>query len=72
MAHSLGTVVAYETLHVHLDLHVYLLVTVGSPLALAGAVRKMVTTSSPAWCNDGSPERPSQHPGIGRRLASFT
>ena len=33
MAHLLGTVVAYEALHVHLDLHVYLLVTLGSPLA---------------------------------------
>jgi hypothetical protein len=29
MAHLLGTVVAYEALHVHLDLHVYLLVTSG-------------------------------------------
>jgi hypothetical protein len=29
MARLLGTVVAYEALHVHLDLHVYLLVTVG-------------------------------------------
>jgi hypothetical protein len=27
MAHLLGTVVAYEALHVHLDLHVYLLAT---------------------------------------------
>jgi hypothetical protein len=33
MAHLLGTVVAYEKLHVHLDLHVYLLVTLGAPLA---------------------------------------
>jgi len=39
-----GTVVAYQALHVHLDPHVYLLVTVGSPLALPGAVRQMVTT----------------------------
>jgi len=44
MAHFLGTVVADEALHVHLDPHVYLLVTVGSPLALPGAVRKMVIT----------------------------
>jgi hypothetical protein len=29
MARLPGTVVAYEALHVHLDLHVYLLVTVG-------------------------------------------
>ena len=44
MAHFLGTVMAREALHVHLDPHVYLLVTLGSPLALLGAVRKMVTT----------------------------
>jgi hypothetical protein len=44
MAHFLGTVVAYEALDVRLDLHVYLLVTVGSPLALPGAIRTMVTT----------------------------
>jgi len=29
MAHLLGTVVAFEALHVYLDLHVYLLVTSG-------------------------------------------
>jgi hypothetical protein len=34
MAHVLGTVVAYEALHAHPDLHVYLLVTLASPLAL--------------------------------------
>ena len=34
MAHFLGTVVAYEALHAHPDLHVYRLVTPGSPLAL--------------------------------------
>jgi len=44
MAYFLGTVVAYEALDVHLDLRVCLLVTLGSPLALPGAVRKMVTT----------------------------
>jgi hypothetical protein len=33
MAHLLGTAVACEALHVHLGLHVYLLVTLGSPLA---------------------------------------
>jgi hypothetical protein len=36
--------VAYEALDVHLDMHVYLLVTLGSALALPGAIRKMVTT----------------------------
>jgi hypothetical protein len=35
IAHSLGTVVAYEALHAHPDLQVDLLVTVGSPLAPA-------------------------------------
>ena len=34
IAHSLGTVVAYEALHAHPDLDVDLLVTLGSPLAL--------------------------------------
>jgi hypothetical protein len=38
IAHSLGTVVAYEALHAHPDLRVDLLVTLGSPLALPGAV----------------------------------
>jgi hypothetical protein len=31
MAHFLGTVVANEAPHAHPDLHVYLLVTLGSP-----------------------------------------
>ena len=35
---------AYEAPDVHLDLHVCLLVTLGSPLALPGAIGKMVTT----------------------------
>ncbi|MEV0695510.1 hypothetical protein [Streptomyces sp. NPDC050388] len=38
MAHSLGTVVAYEALHAHPELHVELLVTLGSPLALPHGV----------------------------------
>jgi len=37
MAYVRGTVVAYEALHAHPDLHVYLLLTLGSPLALPGA-----------------------------------
>ncbi len=37
MAHVLGTVVAYEALHAHPDLHVYLLVTLASPLLCPGA-----------------------------------
>jgi hypothetical protein len=38
IAHSLGTVVAYEALNAHPDLEVDLLVTLGSPLALPGAI----------------------------------
>ena len=34
MAHFPGTVAAYEALHARPDLHVYLLVTLGAPLAL--------------------------------------
>ena len=37
MAHFPGTVVAHEALHARPDLHVHLLVTLGSPLALPGA-----------------------------------
>lgn len=38
VAHSLGSVVTYEALHAHPDLRVDLLVTLGSPLGLPGAV----------------------------------
>ncbi|MGA5114804.1 serine peptidase [Streptomyces pseudogriseolus] len=38
IAHSLGTVVAYEALHAHPDLGVELFITLGSPLALPHAV----------------------------------
>jgi pimeloyl-ACP methyl ester carboxylesterase len=38
IAHSLGTIVTYEALHAHPDLKVDLLITLGSPLALPGAV----------------------------------
>jgi hypothetical protein len=38
IAHSLGTVVAYEAMHAHPELEVDLLITMGSPLALPGAV----------------------------------
>ncbi|MGC5002648.1 serine peptidase [Streptomyces sp. DT203] len=38
IAHSLGTVVTYEALHAHPELHVELLLTLGSPLALPDAV----------------------------------
>jgi hypothetical protein len=39
VAHSLGSVVAYETLWAHQDCDVPLLVTLGSPLAMPGIVR---------------------------------
>jgi hypothetical protein len=38
IAHSLGTVVAYEALHAHPELQVELFLTLGSPLALPRAV----------------------------------
>ncbi|MFD4559067.1 serine peptidase [Streptomyces sp. NPDC058469] len=38
LAHSLGSVVAYEALHEATDLRVDLLITLGSPLGLRGAV----------------------------------
>lgn len=38
LAHSLGSVVAYEALHAHPALSVDLLVTLGSPLGIPGAV----------------------------------
>lgn len=38
IAHSLGAVVAYEALHACPDLEIDLLVTLGSPLALPGAI----------------------------------
>ncbi|MFC9706035.1 serine peptidase [Streptomyces sp. NPDC056943] len=38
IAHSLGTVVAYEALHAHPELEIELLLTMGSPLALPRAV----------------------------------
>ncbi|MFF9150331.1 serine peptidase [Streptomyces sp. NPDC014861] len=42
VAHSLGSVVAYEALHAHPDLGVEVLVTLGSPLGLPGAVFEML------------------------------
>ncbi|MFF8594191.1 hypothetical protein ACF061_22605 [Streptomyces sp. NPDC015220] len=41
VAHSLGSVVAYETLHAHPDLEVDLLLTLGSPLGLPAMLRKL-------------------------------
>jgi hypothetical protein len=41
VAHSLGSVVAYETLHAHQDLDIDLLLTLGSPLGLPAIMRKL-------------------------------
>ncbi len=43
IAHSLGTVVAYEALHAHPELRVELFLTLGSPLALPHAVFHRLT-----------------------------
>ena len=59
VAHSLGSVVAYEALHARPDLGVDLLVTVGSPLGLPEAVFDGLEPEP----RDGRGERP---PGVGR------
>ncbi|WP_240120448.1 MULTISPECIES: hypothetical protein [unclassified Streptomyces] len=41
VAHSLGSVVAYEALHAHPDLELDLLLTLGSPLGLPALMRKL-------------------------------
>ncbi|MFF7733229.1 hypothetical protein [Streptomyces sp. NPDC007984] len=41
VAHSLGSVVAYETLHARPDLEIDLLLTLGSPLGLPAVMRKL-------------------------------
>ncbi|MBB4711607.1 hypothetical protein ACIQNT_06935 [Streptomyces luteogriseus] len=41
VAHSLGSVVAYETLHAHPDVDIDLLLTLGSPLGLPAIMRKL-------------------------------
>jgi pimeloyl-ACP methyl ester carboxylesterase len=56
IAHSLGAVVTYEALHAHPELQVDLLVTLGSPLALPGAVFDRL--------------RPRPSDGTGRRPAN--
>ncbi|NEA68929.1 serine peptidase [Streptomyces sp. SID12488] len=45
VAHSLGSVVTYEALHAYPDLGVEVLVTLGSPLGLPGAVFDMLEPS---------------------------
>ncbi|MGW2482427.1 hypothetical protein ACWCWQ_21685 [Streptomyces sp. NPDC001571] len=59
IAHSLGSVVAYEALHAHPELEVDLLLTLGSPLALRHGVFDLL---SPAPV-DGTGQRP---PGVCR------
>ncbi|MFD6329461.1 serine peptidase [Streptomyces niveus] len=58
VAHSLGSVVTYEALHAHPGLGVEVLVTVGSPLGVPGAVFDML---DPAPDTSGNGTRP---PGI--------
>ncbi|MGW1044379.1 hypothetical protein [Streptomyces sp. NPDC002547] len=57
-AHSLGSVVAYETLHAYPELEVELLVTLGSPLGLPALTRKLEPT-----LRRGQGTRPA---GVGR------
>jgi hypothetical protein len=59
VAHSLGTVVAYEALHARPDLEVPLLVTLGSPLAMPEVVFETLDPEP----RDGRGARP---PGVGR------
>jgi hypothetical protein len=58
LAHSLGSVVAYEALHSHPDHPISLWLTVGSPLALPGAVYQRLDLSNRA--HHGRP------PGVSR------
>ncbi|GAA2146588.1 alpha/beta hydrolase family protein [Actinomadura napierensis] len=48
IAHSLGSVVAYETLHAHPDIEIELLVTLGSPLAMRKVVYDRLEPT-PQW-----------------------
>lgn len=59
IAHSLGSVVTYETLWAHPDLHIDLLITLGSPLALPDVIFPQL---DPAPTN-GKGHRP---PGVRR------
>jgi hypothetical protein len=65
LAHSLGSVVAYEALHAHPDLEIDLLVTMGSPLAIRRTVFDRLQPK-PAR-SAGRAHRP---PGV-RRWANF-
>jgi hypothetical protein len=57
VAHSLGSVVTYETLWAHQEHDIDLLVTIGSPLAMPGIVSPRL---HPAATSGGTP------PGVGR------
>lgn len=59
LAHSLGSVVAYEALHAYPALSVDLLVTLGSPLGLPGAVFHALEP-------EPVQERGAKPPGVGR------
>ncbi|MGW4029309.1 serine peptidase [Streptomyces sp. NPDC004838] len=56
IAHSLGSIVAYEALHAHALPQVELLVTLGSPLGLPGGVFEMLDPTP----RDGRGSRPSR------------
>lgn len=59
VAHSLGSVVAYETLHHHPDLEVELLLTIGSPLGMRHVVMNRLDPSA-----DRSTGRGRRPPGV--------
>ncbi|MFC4610271.1 hypothetical protein ACFO9E_21000 [Streptomyces maoxianensis] len=63
VAHSLGTVVAYEALHAHPELSVELLLTLGSPLALPHAVFDRLVPRPLHTSTARFGDRP---PGVGR------
>jgi hypothetical protein len=54
MAHFLGNVMDHEALHAHPDLHVYLLVTLGSPLAPGSASTAAAFRSIPSLEIEGA------------------
>jgi hypothetical protein len=58
IAHSLGSVVTYETLWAHPELSVDLLLTVGSPLALPGAIFDRLEPAPTPNFRHGTGQRP--------------
>lgn len=63
IAHSLGSVVAYEALHAHPELRPELFLTLGSPLALPRAVFHRLV---PTPLSDGQTLRGTRPPGVTR------